>query len=149
MTDDFNLKAYMGTWYELMHYPSWFQRNDNYNTKAEYKLNCDGTVSVRNSTISLGEKIVSEGTAISIKSTVFRVDFSTEEIAKLSQNKNFTRDELDGYEMNNHEEKEPNYVIDAIWNDCKGTYLFAVVTDPRRESLYVLSRKRHPKFIRI
>lgn len=68
---------------------------------------------------------------------------------KLSQNKNFTSNELDSYETNNHEEKEPNYVIDAIWNDCKGTYLFTVVTDPRRESLYVLSRKRHPKFIRI
>lgn len=38
----------------------------------------------------------------------------------------------------------PNYVIDNLWLTCKGCYVFAVVTDPTKQSLYVLSRSKTP-----
>ena len=57
----FNIKKYMGTWYELVHYPSFFQRNDNYNTKAVYTLK-NNMVQIENSTNVMGKIVTSKGT---------------------------------------------------------------------------------------
>jgi len=38
----------------------------------------------------------------------------------------------------------PNYVIAKIFCDCDGNYAFAVVTDPEKQSLYILSRYKRP-----
>src|SRR5688572_23034703 len=86
----FNLNAYLGTWYELMHYPSWFQRNHHYNTTATYCLNNDGTISVENSTIANGVVVTSLGTATQITNNKFHVEFSMPEVNKLLQNKQFS-----------------------------------------------------------
>lgn len=49
----FDINKYFGVWYELIHYPSWFQRNDNYNTMATYTLDHDTQIIlVKNSTKS-------------------------------------------------------------------------------------------------
>lgn len=134
----FDLNKYLGTWYELAHYPSWFERNDNYNTTAHYKLDCDNNVIVTNSAISNGKEFVSTGTARRMGQLSFRVDFPMPEVAKLQSSGEFN------LPMNMLPSDEPNYVIDKIWYNIHDEYVFAVVTDPRRESLYVLSRYPHP-----
>lgn len=135
----FDIQKYMGRWYELLHYPSWFQRNDNYNTTAEYQLNPDGTVSVHNSTIANGECFDSYGTAHQMGLYSFRVDFPIPETVKLLNSGQFNSPESSIFKSN-----EPNYVIDRLWLNMYGEYIFAVVTDPSKQSLYVLSRYPNP-----
>ena len=135
----FNLSKYLGTWYELAHYPSWFQRNDNFNTTAEYSLNADGTVAVHNSTLVPGAEIKrfdSYGTATPVTNTTFQVQFSMPEVSKLAMSGEF---KPPSFEM-----VTPNYVIDRLWTDVHGNYVFAVVTDAKKQSLYVLSRCAWP-----
>jgi apolipoprotein D and lipocalin family protein len=134
----FDIAKYLGVWYELMHYPSWFQRNDNYNTTAEYTLNGDGTLTVHNSTMTQGQRFDSYGTARSLGGTNFRVDFPMPEVAKLATSGEFKGGVVDT------NPNSPNYIIEKIWVDAHDQYLFVVVTDPSRQSLYVLSRFRHP-----
>lgn len=138
---EFEISKYLGKWYELAHYPSWFQRNDNYNTMAEYGMNSDGTVSVHNSTLTQGKLFDSYGTAKWMGGMNFRVDFAMPEVDKLTSSGEFNK----FMPMSN--ENEANYVIDRIWTNCYGEYIFAVVTDLRRESMYILSRYAHPSLI--
>jgi lipocalin len=149
LNEKFNLARYMGKWYELMHYPSWFQRNDNYNTTARYRLKSDGKVEVVNSTISNGKRVTSVGTATYLGANLLRVDFSAEEIQKLIGTGQFPALGTNPAQPNggmppNMDPSVPNYVIDSIWQNEKGEYLYAVVTDLNKESLYVLSRLAHP-----
>lgn len=137
----FDLNKYLGTWYELIHYPSWFQRNDNYNTKAEYSLNPDGTINVHNSTITQGKPFDSIGTAKKVGDYSLRVDFPIPEVAKLQLSQEFKPPS--GY----LDQSGPNYVVDMIWTNYCGEYIFAVVTDPTKQSLYLLSRFQHPSLI--
>jgi len=142
-----DVNKYLGKWYELAHYPSWFQRNDNYNTTAEYSLNENGTIMVKNTTISNGKKVESFGTARRLSHDDFRVDFSLDEVKKLTKTEVFR--DVPGF-MNTpgvegtRREKEANYVVDKVYMDQDGNYMFSIVTDPRRESLYILSRQKHP-----
>jgi lipocalin len=136
----FDLKKYLGTWYELMHYPSFFQRNDNYNTKAEYMLMPDNTIKVHNSTITQGKLFESFGIARQICGKNLRVDFSQTEINNLTDSKEFMKPSM----MINNDKNQPNYVIDCLWQDDRGCYMYSVVTDPNKQSLYVLSRMPNP-----
>lgn len=43
-----DLPRYMGTWYEIARLPAWFQRNCSSNTTAGYSLRPDGRVTVLN-----------------------------------------------------------------------------------------------------
>jgi apolipoprotein D and lipocalin family protein len=131
----FDLEQYMGTWYELMHYPSFFQRNDNYNTQAEYTL-VNSEVVVKNSTIVQGKLVVSEGIGKLINDYQLRVDFAPSEVTKLANTGQFKpkTPTLEG----------PNYVIHKLWLDEDESYIYAVVTDPAKTSLYVLSRTPFP-----
>jgi apolipoprotein D and lipocalin family protein len=135
-----DLAKYMGRWYELVHYPSWFERNDDYNTRANYELNPDGTVCVINTTITRGKDFETHGRAHRLGEFCFRVDFPPPEIAKLVQSGEFTGP----MPALIQDPTQPNYVVDRIWTNCHGEYIFAVVTDPQRQSLYVLSRYQHP-----
>lgn len=135
---EFEINKYLGIWYELMHYPSWYQRNDNYNTMAEYSLTKDGVVIVHNSTISRGKEIDSYGTATEIRTGELRVDFAPPQIEKLEMSQEFQPPSFSS------DPSEPNYVIDKIWTNQHGQYVFAVVTDLRGDALYVLSRYKHP-----
>jgi lipocalin len=140
----FDINKYMGIWYELIHYPSWFQRNDDYNTMAEYSLNSDGTIKVHNSTITHGKKFESYGIARRINDNSLRVDFPVSETIKLTNSQEFKTPENVG-SLNNS--CQPNYVIDKIWVNMYGEYIFAIITDLNRQSLYVLSRYKHPSLI--
>lgn len=137
MTFKFDVKKYTGKWYELMHYPSFFQRNDNYNTTAEYTL-VNNELKIVNSTIVLGQPISSKGVGKQIDTHSFRVDFEQPEINKLQQSGQF---EVPKFKTNS---SEPNYIIDHLWLDSNGEYIFAVVTDLNKNSLYVLSRTPYP-----
>ncbi|KAK9098352.1 hypothetical protein Syun_025397 [Stephania yunnanensis] len=58
-----DLEKYMGRWYEIASFPSFFQPKDSVNTRATYTLNKDGTVHVLNETYSGGKRVSIEGTA--------------------------------------------------------------------------------------
>lgn len=220
----FDIKKYLGTWYELAHYPSWFQRNDNYNTIAYYELIDNNKIKVHNSTISHGKQFDSFGIAYQIENHKLYVDFSDSEVNKLVQSKEFVNNDsfnskLSNYIISNNQLSQnsvnilkyitsfdtknsldqshvtspkeslrttiehqinpfsdikqeniifsidkqsselfdsspetiklslPNYVIENIWLNCNGDYIFAIVTDSKRESLYILSRYKHPSLI--
>ena len=141
----FNLQKYMGTCYELMHYPSFFQRNDNYNTKAEYMLMPDKTIKVHNSTITQGQPFDSFGIARQLCGRNLRVDFSQSEVNNLTRSSQFmTPEQFNKGPMNMDGKSQPNYVIDNIWVNNYGCYMYAVVTDSKKQSLYVLSRNSNP-----
>lgn len=156
----FDLNKYLGTWYELAHYPSWFQRNDNYNTKAKYSINNDGTINVKNSTISNGKKFISRGNAIKLTSTNFNVQFDKSEINNLINSSEFNSPNINLSQYPNEttfqdnvidqsqndivDRSDANYVIDKIWMNAKNEYIFAVVTNSTKDSFYLLSRSRTP-----
>lgn len=124
----FDIERYVGCWYELAHYRTWFDVSDNYNTTAQYTVEstCDGPIiHVVNSTINQGIKYESKGTAKYLGQMSLRVEFP---MAPESE----------------EESDEPNYVIDRIWTNQHGEYIFAVVTNPTRGALYVLSRYPQP-----
>ena len=56
------LARYMGTWYEIASYPTWFQKGCAASTAA-YVLNPDGTVDVLNQCRKDGEIVAARGTA--------------------------------------------------------------------------------------
>ncbi|GAB2300232.1 hypothetical protein Dimus_034270 [Dionaea muscipula] len=59
-----DLGRYMGRWYEIASFPSFFQPRDGVDTRATYTLNEDGTtVHVLNETWSGGKRSSIEGTA--------------------------------------------------------------------------------------
>ncbi|XP_076928328.1 temperature-induced lipocalin-1-like [Bidens hawaiensis] len=58
-----DLERYMGRWYEIASFPSFFQPKNGTNTRATYTLNDDGTVHVLNETFSDGKRSSIEGTA--------------------------------------------------------------------------------------
>lgn len=143
----FDIRKYLGTWYELAHYPSWFLRNDYYNTTAKYSLNRNGTIKVVNSTISQGMPIQVVGTAQYLGGNNLRVDFPIPEVANLAASQQFNVPNMNypgtaaGWTNN---QLQPNYVIDRVWLNSRGDYIFAVVTDPTKNSFYLLSRSSHP-----
>lgn len=85
---------------------------------------------VHNSTVSSGIKFDSIGTAKYLGDSAFRVDFPQPEIAK--------------YPNASFGPPGPNYIVDKIFTNCEGDYIFAIVTDPTKQNLYVLSRYQHP-----
>jgi len=137
MTEPFNIQKYMGTWYELMHYPTWFDKNMSYNTTAVYQF-VNNQIQVHNSTMINGQYFDSYGTAKIISPIQLRVDFPMAEVNKLTSTNQFTLP----HDYKNND--EPNYIIDYIWINHKGQYIFSVVTDLNKQSLYVLSRFKRP-----
>lgn len=109
----FDVKSYMGLWYEIAHKPNFFQRNCEYST-AEYTLNENNQINVFNSCYR-EKKIYStiQGTATAPNADVatkLKVDF--------------------GFFI-----KGDYWIIDLDEN-----YQWAVVSGPRYKSLFILSR---------
>lgn len=126
----FDINKYLGTWYEIIRYPSWFEPIGCYNTTATYTLNEDGTVNVFNSTIDVrGQNIVANGRAKIINPTYNFID-GKNAIASLSVS-------FEGFP---YQEGQPNYLIDNIFLNSEGEYVYAIVSDPTRDSLFVLSK---------
>jgi apolipoprotein D and lipocalin family protein len=116
-----DVQRYLGAWYEIAKYPNWFQRKCLSNTIAVYSARVDGTLKVLNSCKTTdGEVSEAEGTARQIgakDSPKLEVRFAP---AWLS-------------------------FIPMVWGDywvidLDPQYQVAVVSDPRREYLWILSR---------
>ncbi|KAM7268800.1 hypothetical protein ACFE04_010966 [Oxalis oulophora] len=58
-----DLNRYMGRWYEIASFPSFFQPKNGEDTRATYTLKDDGTVNVLNETWSNGKRDYIEGIA--------------------------------------------------------------------------------------
>jgi apolipoprotein D and lipocalin family protein len=141
MDTSFNLQKYLGLWYELGHYPGWYQPNDSYNTTALYTLALDQSMTIHNSTTINGKEYDSVGSARVMPQfgeRFFRVDFPLPEVAKLTASGNFLPYAA-GIPA-----QQPNYVIERYWVDEHETYCYAVVTDPGHTTLYLLSRTPAP-----
>jgi len=72
-----NLERYAGTWYEIARLPVEFEKDPS-NVTAEYTLNGDGTVTVKNSEIINGRTISIVGTATPVDETnsKLKIDFN-------------------------------------------------------------------------
>lgn len=120
----FNINEYMGTWYDLLHYPSFFQKNDDYNTQARYVLLKDGSVDVVNTSMNNGFVVNAHGTATPLGKQQFHVKFD------------IPKQVVDT--------KTPNYIIQKIWRNARNEYAFAVVTNADKSAVWLLSRAKHP-----
>jgi apolipoprotein D and lipocalin family protein len=110
-----DLTRYVGKWYEIAHYPTAFQADCGSST-AEYTAQDDGTIKVFNTCLAADGSVVS-----TIEGTASVVDPKTN--AKLAV-------------------RFPNVPIPApYWIIDLGTdYEYAVVSDPFRLTLFILSR---------
>jgi len=117
-----DVPRYIGTWYEIAKFPNWFQRKCVANTKAEYSIEPDGNLKVLNSCkTASGEVTDAEGVAKQIgakDSPKLLVRFAP---AWLS-------------------------FLPMVWGDywvidLDSGYQVAAVSDPKREYLWVLSRR--------
>lgn len=126
----FDINKYLGTWYEIMRYPSWFEAIGSYNTTATYTINEDNTINIFNSTIDIrGKNVVAHGRARVLNPIYNFIDGSLA-LASLSVS-------FDGFP---YQEGQPNYLIDNIFLNSDGEYMYAIVSDPTRDSLFILSR---------
>jgi apolipoprotein D and lipocalin family protein len=116
VVEQVDVQRYMGKWYEIARYPNFFQGTDCAGTTAEYTLLEDGRVQVVNRCFEGGLN----GPEQTIEGTARVVD--TETNAKLK--------------VNFFGPFEGNYWIIDLGED----YQWAVVGDPTRTFLWILSR---------
>ncbi|KAJ0576151.1 putative zeaxanthin epoxidase [Helianthus annuus] len=119
-----DLKRYMGRWYEIASFPSFFQPRNGENTRATYTLNEDGIVHVLNETWSNDKRDYIEGTA-------YKADPKSDE-AKLK---------VKFY-------VPPFLPIIPVVGDYWVLYLdedytYALIGEPRRKYLWILCRNTH------
>ncbi|XP_039158030.1 temperature-induced lipocalin-1-like [Eucalyptus grandis] len=119
-----DLRRYMGRWYEIATFPSRFQPKNGVDTRATYALKEDGTVRVLNETWANGKRGSIEGTA-------YKVDPSSNE-AKLK---------VKFY-------VPPFLPIVPVVGDywvlhLDADYQYALVGQPSRNYLWILSRQSH------
>ncbi len=113
------IQRYVGTWYEIARYPQFFERGL-VGVTAEYALQNDGTVSVTNR----GFKNTLDGSQSSIHGVATVVDTATN--AKLSVRFDLFPASLFPGDY---------WIIELGEN-----YEYAVVSDPRRTTLWILNR---------
>ena len=116
-----DVPRYMGTWYEIAKYPNWFQKKCASSTQATYSLQADGRVQVLNRCkTDKGEWSEALGAARQIggpTSAQLKVRFAPEWLS----------------------------FIPMVWGDywiidLDPQYQWVLVSEPRREYLWVLSR---------
>ena len=116
-----DLKRYSGKWYEIAKYPNDFQKKCVGNTTATYNVKTDGTLEVVNQCLK------KDGTIIDAKGKAKIVDAASNAKLKVRF--------------------APGYLsfLPAVWGDywileLDDNYQYAVVGDPDREYLWILSR---------
>ena len=114
-----DIERYMGTWYEIAKFPQFFQRGL-VGVTAEYTLEDDGRVRIRNQ----GFRDTLDGEETSIEGYATVVDTATN--AKL-------RVQFDPFPASLF---PGDYWIIEVGND----YEYAVVSNPTRQTLWILSR---------
>ena len=113
--DRVEIPRYMGVWYEIASYPQWFSRNC-FNTSATYTLRSDGNVDVLNQC----HKGSPTGVLKSAKGVAYVANTDTNAELKVSFFWPFYGD----------------YWIVELGED----YEYAVVSEPGRSTLWILSR---------
>lgn len=116
-----DLKRYTGKWFEIARYPNKFQKKCVGNTTATYKQTSDGKIEI------LNQCVTKDGTIDEAKGTAKIVDETSN--AKLKVR--FAPGVLS--------------FLSSVWGDywiidLDDNYQYAVVGDPKREYLWVLSR---------
>uniref|UniRef100_A0A7N0UX30 Lipocalin/cytosolic fatty-acid binding domain-containing protein n=1 Tax=Kalanchoe fedtschenkoi TaxID=63787 RepID=A0A7N0UX30_KALFE len=112
-----DVKRYVGRWYEIAKFPTFFEPRGGENTRATYALRTDGDIDVLNETFLKGKRK-------SIKGVAYKEDPKSDE-AKL-------RVKFDNIPI----------IRGFYWVLYVDTdYQYAVVGDPFRITLYILSRK--------
>ncbi|MED6180853.1 calycin superfamily [Stylosanthes scabra] len=119
-----DVERYMGRWYEIASFPSFFQPKNGEDTRATYTLNEDGTVHVLNETFNNGKRVSIEGSA-------YKADPKSDE-AKLKV-KFFVPPFLPIIPV------VGDYWVLYIDDD----YQYAVIGGPTTKYLWILSRKSH------
>ena len=110
-----DLNRYTGKWYEIAHYPTFFQAGCASST-AEYTANADGSIGVFNTCLAADGSVNS-----TIQGTARVVDTTTNAKLKVT---------FPGIPF------EGNYWIIQLGED----YEYAVVGEPTRSTLFILSR---------
>ncbi|WP_083894687.1 lipocalin family protein [Nocardia tenerifensis] len=116
-----DLNRYLGTWNQLAAVPQYFNLVCARDTKAEYALDAQGNVSVRNTctTWTNAHNEINGTATVNDRMTGAQLHVSFPGVP--------TQDRIDG---------PTNYIVTALDPD----YSWAVVTDPGRTSGFVLSR---------
>ena len=119
---DFNVERYMGTWYEIASFPSWFQKGCS-NVRATYTLDAaKKKVHVRNEcTYYLGRRIKIEGTAVVVGPGKLQVSFPWQPLWRL---------------FGNSTAPDGNY-----WVLATDYVNYALVGNRQRTHLWMLSRR--------
>lgn len=118
---DLDLSRYAGHWYEIAHLPVSFQRRCSGDITAAYTLRADGTIGVRNACrTGDGTQLVTDGVARTVEGHPGRLQVR------------FAPDWLSW--------------LPPVWADywvvaLDPDYQWAVVGDPEREYLWILSRE--------
>jgi apolipoprotein D and lipocalin family protein len=117
-----NLDRYQGTWYQIALFPNSFQKQCLRNTRAEYRLRADGKVSVKNSCeIEGGKTYIADGLARVLGDAKLEVSFLP----------SWLRWTGIGW---------GNYWVIQLGGKAEEGYRYAVVSEPKREYLWILSR---------
>ncbi|KIA63771.1 lipocalin family protein [Nocardia vulneris] len=116
-----DLNQYLGTWHQLAAVPQYFNLACARDTKANYSLDAQGNVAVRNTctTWTNGNNEIAGTATVNDRATNAQLHVSFPGVP--------TQDRLDG---------PTNYIVTALASD----YSWAVVTDPSRLSGFVLAR---------
>lgn len=120
--ENLDLQRYAGTWYEQARLPMFFQRKCERNTTAHYAIQANGDIAVTNRCQTRDGKIIkAEGTARVVpgSSAKLEVRFAPDVLAFL-----------------------PFVWADYWVIDLDPQYQWAVVGEPRRKYLWVLSRDK-------
>lgn len=116
-----DLKRYSGTWYEIARYPNKFEKNCAGNVTATYTLKTDGNIEVLNKCLQKNGKIKTTTGEAKV------VDTTTNAKLKVRFASGFLS------------------FVSKVWGDywiidLAPDYSYAVVGDPTREYLWILSR---------
>lgn len=119
-----DVPRYMGTWFEIAKFPNWFQRKCTAATRADYRLQADGSVQVINRCrVDSGETIEVVGAARQTgpaTSPKLEVRFAPAWLSFLP------------------------FVWGDYWViDLDASYQLVAVSEPKREYLWILARTPH------
>ena len=129
----FDISKYVGKWYELLRYPTTFETSSSYNITADYRIDMmTRSVIVTNSSIDNGRMNQITGVANPVMG-IMKMEDGTDPLASFIVS--FGQPQTT---------QEPNYVVEQVWKDKDDNYMFAVVTDLKRRSLYLFSRNPRP-----
>lgn len=135
---NFHFEQFLGHWYELAHYKSWFQPENSYNIIIEYQVN-NGQIVVHNKmNIFIPQRgsvaIRAYGVGSVVGQNRLQILFPEVERQKLSSGLMIPSDHVLGVD----------FIVRKAWTDAAGKYIFAIATNTDKSMVWVLSRQKQP-----